>query len=203
MTRPRLWKRYVDDTFYILRKDSTKELLCHLNGVRPTIMFTVEQEENGALPFLDTLLRRREDGSLDVSVYRKSIHTDQYLHFEYHHPTHVKRGVVRCLHDRVRGIISMQDNLQKEVDYLARVLKQNGYLTNFICDASAPPTQKTADVSSPGGTGEGTAFTCTYFYRNCVNSHFCVLFFSVLDCSYFSKNVVASVPLSSYGTGKP
>ena len=76
-------------------------------------------------------------------------HTDRYLHFKSHHPTHVKRGVVRCLHDRAKGIISTQDNLQKEVDYLARVLKQNGYPANFIHNASAPPTQKTADVSNP------------------------------------------------------
>ena len=148
-TRPRLWKRCVDDTFCILRKGSTEELLHHLNGVRRTIKFTVEQEEDGTLPFLDTLLRRRRDGSLDVSVYRKPTHTDRYLHFESHHPTHVKRGVVRCLHDRARGIISTQDNLQKEVDHLARVLKQNGYPANFIRNASAPPTQETADVSSP------------------------------------------------------
>ena len=146
-TRPRLWKRYVDDTFCILRKGSTEELLHHLNGVRPTIKFTVEQEEDGTLPFLDTLLRRREDGSLDVSIYRKPTHTDQYLHFESHHPTHVKRGVVRCLHDRAREIISTQDNLQKEVDHLARVLKQNGYPANFIRDASTPPMQETADTS--------------------------------------------------------
>ena len=53
-TRLRLWKRYVDDTFCILRKGSTEELLHHLNGVRPTIKFTVEQEEDGTLPFLDT-----------------------------------------------------------------------------------------------------------------------------------------------------
>ena len=157
-TRPRLWKRYVDDTFCILRKGSTEKLLHHLNGVRPTIKFTVEQEEDGTLPFLDTLLRRREDGSLDVSVYRKPTHTDRYLHFESHHPTHVKRGVVRCLHDRARRVISTQDNLQKEVDHLARVLKQNGYPTNFIRNASAPPTQETADVSMQprGGTGYPT-----------------------------------------------
>ena len=43
----------------------------------------------------------------------------------------------------------MQDNLQKKVDHLARVLKQNGYPTNFIRNASAPPTQETGDVSSP------------------------------------------------------
>ena len=50
-TRPRLWKRYVDDTFCVIRKGSTKELLRHLNGVRLTIKFTVEQED-GTLPFL-------------------------------------------------------------------------------------------------------------------------------------------------------
>ena len=42
-TRPRLWKKYVDDTFCILRKGSAEELLCHLNGVRPTIKFIVDQ----------------------------------------------------------------------------------------------------------------------------------------------------------------
>ena len=144
--RPRLWKRYVDDTFCILRKGSTEQLLHHLNEVRLTIKFTVEQEEGRTLLFLDTLLRSREDGSLDISIYRKPTHTDHYLHFESNHPTHVKRGVVRCLHDRAREIISTQDNLQKEVDHLARVLKQNGYPANFIHNASAPPIQGTADT---------------------------------------------------------
>ena len=64
------------------------------------------------------------------------------------HLSHVKRGVVRCPHDRAREIISMQDNLQKEVDDLARVLKQNSYPANFICNTSAPPTQETAVTSS-------------------------------------------------------
>ena len=74
---------------------------------------------------------------------------DRYLHFESHHPTHVKRSVVSCLHDRARRITKMQDNLQKEINHLARVLKQNGYPAIFICNASALPTQETADVSSP------------------------------------------------------
>ena len=109
-TRPRLWERYVNNTFCILREGSTEELLHHLNGVRPTIKFTVEQEEDGTLLFLDMLLGRKEDGSLDVSVYRKPTYTNRHLHFESHHPTHVKRGVVRCLHDRARGISNTQDN---------------------------------------------------------------------------------------------
>ena len=42
----------------------------------------------------------------------------------------------------------MQDSLQKEVDHLARALKQNGYPANFIHNASASPTQETGDMSS-------------------------------------------------------
>ena len=42
--------------------------------------------------------------------------------------------MVRHLHDRVRGIIGTQDNLQKEVGLLARVHK--------------PPTQEATDASS-------------------------------------------------------
>ena len=146
-TTPRVWKRYVHDTFCIHRKGSIEELLHHLNGVRPNIKFTLEQEEDGKISFLDTLLRK-EDRSLDVSVYRKPTHTDRYLHFKSHHPTDGKGGVVRCFHNMARGITSTQDNLQKEVDHLARVLKQNAYPANFIRNASAPPTQKTADTSS-------------------------------------------------------
>ena len=77
-TRPRLWNRCVDDTFWILGKGSTEQLLHHLNGVRPTIKFTVEQQEDEKVLFLNMLLWR-EDGSLDVSVYRKPTHMDWYL----------------------------------------------------------------------------------------------------------------------------
>ena len=146
-TTPRVWKRYVDDTFRFFRKGSTEELLHHLNGVRPAIKFTMKQEEDGKTPFLDTLLRR-EDGRPGISVCRKPMHMDRYIRFKSHHPTDGKGGVVRCFHNTARGIITTQDNLQKEVDHLARVLKLNAFPANFIRNASAPPTQETADTSS-------------------------------------------------------
>ena len=50
---------------------------------------------------------------------------------------------VKSLHNRARGIINTQDNLQKEVDHLVGVLKQNGLPANFIRNASsAPPHRK-------------------------------------------------------------
>ncbi len=104
--KPVLWKRYVDDTFCIDKKGSEKHLLDHLNSVRP-IKFTMESDEDSKLPFLDCLLKREResDGMLTSTVYRKSTHTDRYLHFKSHHPNHVKRGIVRCLYQRARRVI--------------------------------------------------------------------------------------------------
>ena len=55
---PRVWKRYVDDTFCILKKGTIQESLDHLNSICPSIQFTVEVEDDGTLPlnFLDAKL---------------------------------------------------------------------------------------------------------------------------------------------------
>ena len=65
----------MDDTCCILRKGDIDGLLTHLNSILPTIKFTMEVEEGGSLAFLDARLQRREDGRLDITVYRNSPHT--------------------------------------------------------------------------------------------------------------------------------
>ena len=101
---PCVWKRYVDDTFCIL-KTTVQETLSHLNSIRPTIQFTVEEEQEGVLPFLDTQLQRRQEGTLDETIFRKKTHTDRYLQFESHHLIHIKRGVMKSLFDRAQAIL--------------------------------------------------------------------------------------------------
>ena len=73
---PRIWTHYVDDTFLVITKTVVEKFLNHLNSLRPTITFTVEQKVEGKLPFLDTVLHCKNDGSLDISIYRKPTHTD-------------------------------------------------------------------------------------------------------------------------------
>ena len=68
----------MDDTCCILRKSDIDGLLRHLNSIHPTIKFTMEVEEGGSLPFLDTRVTRKEDGKLDITVYHKQTHTDRY-----------------------------------------------------------------------------------------------------------------------------
>ena len=64
----------------------------------------MELEKDGSLPFLDANLTRKEDGTLNISVFRKQTHTDRYLQFNSHHPVSAKRAAVRSLFDRARNI---------------------------------------------------------------------------------------------------
>ena len=52
---PKLWLRYVDDTFVVWQhgENHLGEFLEHLNGLHTRIDFTMEEEVSGKLPFLD------------------------------------------------------------------------------------------------------------------------------------------------------
>ena len=89
---PRIWKRYVDDTFCAMDGRHVNGFLEHINSQYPSIKFIMERENDMSLPFLDTLLTRKENGKLDMSVYRKPTHTDRYLKYLSHHPLHVILG---------------------------------------------------------------------------------------------------------------
>ena len=104
--KPRIWKRYVDDTFIVTNRSATDCLLNYVNAQQPSIRFTMETEDNSRIAFLDTLVHRDSEGRLTTTVYRKPTHTDQYLAYDSHHPQSVKRGVVKCLYDRASRIVS-------------------------------------------------------------------------------------------------
>ena len=126
---PKLWKRYVDDILEIIPRGSTQALTDHLNQADPTnsIKFTHEEEAEGKIPFLDTLICRKEDGSVKLQVYRKKTHTDQYLNFTSQHPLHQKLGVIRTLLDRKEAIITEEEDKKEEEDKIKNALSQCGY----------------------------------------------------------------------------
>lgn len=62
---PRVWLRYVDDVFAIVKFGTENQILELLNSQHNSIQFTMEFEnEQKSLPFLDLLLTRNEDNKL-------------------------------------------------------------------------------------------------------------------------------------------
>ena len=122
-TPPSLWKRFVDDTFVILETTHKEEFFQQINGIEKKIQFTVENTRaDGSLPFLDTVVTAKEDGSLSTSIYRKPTHTNQYLQWDSHHSIANKYSVINSLLHRATNICSNQDQLKEELTYVERAL---------------------------------------------------------------------------------
>ena len=115
---PSIWKRYMDDTFVILKTAYKEEFFHHLNSIEEKIQFTAENTRaDGSLPFLDTLVTVEEDGSLSTSIYRKPTHTNQYLQWDSHHSIANKYSVMNSLLHRANNICSNQEQKEEEVTH--------------------------------------------------------------------------------------
>ncbi|XP_071848595.1 uncharacterized protein [Apostichopus japonicus] len=124
---PKLWLRFVDDTFVITSKDEQDNFFTHINSINTNIKFTQEECHNNNLAFLDCLVQINPKRKLNTVVYRKPTHTDHYLQFGSHHPLIHKLGVIRTLHYRADTIISDQSDIPSEKDHIEGTLKRCGY----------------------------------------------------------------------------
>ncbi|XP_049267386.1 uncharacterized protein LOC125756556 [Rhipicephalus sanguineus] len=130
-SRPRVFLRYVDDCFSVVKKSALSAFLLHLNSMDPAIQFTTEEEVNGRLPFLEVLVKR--DGSrLSFSVFRKETHTGKYLSFSSVHLMCQKKSVVASLVRRAEKLSSTPENQAAELATIRRDLSSSGYPSSLI-----------------------------------------------------------------------
>ena len=128
---PKVWEQFFDDVYSILKRTHLENFFRHINNLRQNINFTTEEESNGELALLHTLLKRN-NGEISVLVYRKPTHTDQYLHHSSHHQTSCKEILVSSLFNRACSVIANEDDLHKENASINQVLKENGYQESII-----------------------------------------------------------------------
>lgn len=131
--KPKCWFRYVDDTFLIWQHGA-QELVNFqnfLNDQHSEIQFTMESEKDGALPFLDVLVKRKPDGTLGHQVYRKPTHTNRYLNAQSNHHPAQKQSVINTLIHRAKTL-SEVGNLHEELATLKEVLISNGFTSRNI-----------------------------------------------------------------------
>ena len=127
------WKRYVDDTFVILPDSEVSSFFDFINGVEPSINFTIEKEDaQQQLSFLDALVRRLPAGDLAFRVHRKPTHTNKYLDFSSHHPISHRRSVVRSLLNRTKTHFSDNREAEQERRLVHSVLRDNGYPPHLL-----------------------------------------------------------------------
>ena len=121
---PWAWFRFVDDTWVIQKQAHKQEFVEHLNKVDPAIKFIVEEnKENGAIPFLDTLVTPLADNSLSFKVYQKPTH---------HHSLSFQYSVIGTLTHRAKVVCTDPESLQREFKHLRSALGKCNYPTCAI-----------------------------------------------------------------------
>ena len=89
----------------------------------------VENQDNGVIPFLDTLVTPLADNSLSFKVYQKPTHTDQYLQWDGHHSLSSKYSVKGTLTHRAKVVCTNTESLQVELKHLRVTLGKCNYPT--------------------------------------------------------------------------
>ncbi|VDQ05748.1 unnamed protein product [Trichobilharzia regenti] len=123
---PRIWYRYVDDTF--IKKAEKENFLTDINLISEYIEFTNEAESaEGTLNFLDCLVKRQTNEKLKFIIYRKTTHSNKYLNFRSDHAIERKVSVALNVVNRGRNIITDNDDVEIDKSNIKQILTGNGY----------------------------------------------------------------------------
>ncbi|XP_044759503.1 uncharacterized protein LOC123317202 [Coccinella septempunctata] len=80
-----LIKRFVDDLLCAVPKDQVAYTLERFNEQHQSIQFTLEEETNGGVPFLDTMVMRTPENRIILDWYRKPTSSGRYLNYFSNH----------------------------------------------------------------------------------------------------------------------
>ena len=125
------WKRYVDEPC----SSSLGPDLAFPGPSEPyelCVQFTVEEESDGRLAFLDVQLSGSDGGSVNILACCKATHTNQYSAFESHHPVAHKVAVVKTLMSPAEALSSSGVEWAQEEKEITGTLKENGYASSFV-----------------------------------------------------------------------
>ena len=112
------------------------------------IQFTIENENNGSLPFLDTVIIR-EGENIKFKVYRKPTNKDDFVHYLSAHDEKTKSGVLIGFYLRALRVCS-DEYIDEEIRYINQTFVKLGYPKGML----ALSLKKARNIRQRGETEE-------------------------------------------------
>ena len=150
---PSLYKRYVDDSLARMpNKVAAAEFLTTLNGLHPSLKFTMELPSDNMIPFIGIEIIKNGT-ELETRVYRKPTNTGLLLHFQSHVDKRYKTGLLKTMLHRAYALSSTIEAFNEECDKLRSVFSRldypigliNSTIDRFIQNITTKPEKKTDD----------------------------------------------------------
>lgn len=128
---PRVFHRYVDDIFAVVKVSELGTFLNVLNSQCESIQFTCETEKDNKLPFLDVELTRNSH-SIDIAVYHKPTSTKRIITSDSFCPVQHKHAALHSMAHRLVNLPLSVSSFKNEYDYILDVARVNGYSKALI-----------------------------------------------------------------------
>jgi len=120
--------RYVDDILLVYDNTTTdiQDVLHEFNNAAHPMSFTLEEETNNQLNFLDITIKKGSH-SLQYDIYRKPTNTDIIIPSDSNHPTEYKLSAIRFRRNRNETYPTSTQSKQKEQLIIQQILHTNHY----------------------------------------------------------------------------
>ncbi|XP_037812483.1 uncharacterized protein LOC119604103 [Lucilia sericata] len=128
--KPRFLTKYEDDLFEIIKNSAIDDTLKVFNNFHRQIQFTIEEEDNCRLPYLDTVIMR--DGEdIRMDWYQKPTASGRNINFYSCQPKHVIMNMIGTFIKRVLTI-SDEKFHKNNKDRIIKILRMNAFPMDII-----------------------------------------------------------------------
>jgi hypothetical protein len=119
---------FVDDILIAYRHSLTDihQVLTKFNNLNPKLTFTIEEETDNSINFLDITISNTPD-RLTYKVYRKPTTTNSIIPYDSCHPIYHKIAAIKFFTNRRDTYHLNNKNRQIESDTVDQILLSNGY----------------------------------------------------------------------------
>ena len=172
--------RFMDDGTTLFPSDVDEEVFLELlNSMHPAIRYTIEKAKRvlvkgvlvQMLVFLSILIFLDENGNIWTDVYYKDTNTHDYLHYESHHPNHIKKNIPHSLAKRIIILTTKEESMRKNLADLRKWLQDCGYPSKIIEHGFY-----TASLQGPAPPkSEKVIPVISTYYSNYTNEHLSIV----------------------------
>jgi uncharacterized protein (UPF0335 family) len=132
----------VDDIIvYDEKLTDIKEVHTTFNKLAPTIKFTLENENNNAINFLDITIQHKENSST-FNIYRNPTATDVIIHNTSCHPPEQKQAAIRHMINRMNTYRLNDDTKIQELKIIEQIARSNGFDTSLVQNINKPKQKR-------------------------------------------------------------
>jgi hypothetical protein len=124
--------RYVDDCFVIIKESVNLEsFLASLNTIDQHIKFSLEDERNCRLNFLDVIVDRNRN-NFETSWYTKPERPQKFTSYKTFSSKRYKMNLITCMVNKIYSICSNRLNLEKSLDKLKVFLLNSDFPKSLV-----------------------------------------------------------------------